>query len=326
MFELLLVIILALGFDFINGFHDTANAIATSVTTRALAPARAIIMAATLNFGGALASTGVARTIGNNIVSPTALDNQVIIAALTGAIVWNLFTWYFGLPSSSSHALIGGLAGAAVAGKGLAVLDARGLVEKIVLPLLGSPLLGFTAAYAVMTCILLLAGYTPPRRLNGLFSRLQVLSAAFVAFSHGSNDAQKSMGIITAALLARGIIPSFQVPYPVIIACATVMALGTSLGGWRIVRTVGSRIIKLEPVHGFAAETSAAIVIISASLLGSPVSTTHVLSAAVMGVGATARFTAVRWRVARSMAQAWLLTAPMAALVAGAVYSLLALV
>ncbi len=326
MFELLLVIILALGFDFINGFHDTANAIATSVTTRALAPARAIIMAATLNFGGALASTGVARTIGNNIVSPTALDNQVIIAALTGAIVWNLFTWYFGLPSSSSHALIGGLAGAAVAGKGLAVLDASGLVEKIVLPLLGSPLLGFTAAYAVMTCILLLAGYTPPRRLNGLFSRLQVLSAAFVAFSHGSNDAQKSMGIITAALLARGIIPSFQVPYPVIIACATVMALGTSLGGWRIVRTVGSRIIKLEPVHGFAAETSAAIVIISASLLGSPVSTTHVLSAAVMGVGATARFTAVRWRVARSMAQAWLLTAPMAALVAGAVYSLLALV
>ncbi|WP_338825693.1 hypothetical protein MTBGP_14560 [Moorella thermoacetica] len=326
MLELLLVIILALGFDFINGFHDTANAIATSVATRALTPARAIIMATALNFGGAMVSTRVARTIGNNIVSPASLDNQVIIAALTGAIAWNLFTWYFGLPSSSSHALIGGLAGAAVTGKGLAVLNTRELVEKIVLPLFGSPLLGFTAAYALMTCILLLAGYTPPRRLNGLFSRLQVLSAAFVAFSHGSNDAQKSMGIITAALLARGIIPSFQVLYPVIVACAAAMALGTSLGGWRIIRTVGSRIIKLEPIHGFAAETSAAIVIISASLIGSPVSTTHVLSAAVMGVGATREFTAVRWRVARSMVQAWLLTAPMAALVAGVVYNLLALV
>ncbi|BCV21368.1 inorganic phosphate transporter [Moorella sp. Hama-1] len=326
MFELSLVIALALAFDFINGFHDTANAIATSIATRVLSPAQAITMAAVLNFTGAMVSTGVAWTIGHGIINPHLIDNRVISAGLIGAISWNLITWYGGLPSSSSHALIGGLAGAATAAKGLVALNARGLVEKIFLPLITSPLVGFGAAYIVMGLILFLVGYASPRRLNSCFARLQVLSAAFMAFSHGANDAQKSMGIITAALLAGGEISSFRVPCLVIIACAAAMALGTSLGGWRIIRTVGSRIIKLEPIHGFAAEATAAMVIITASLLGSPVSTTHVLSAAVMGVGATRRVTAVRWNVAGRMVQAWLLTAPAAALVAGAVYTLLGVI
>lgn len=320
---IILVIALALLFDFINGFHDTANAIATSVSTRVLSPNQAILMAAVLNFLGALANTEVAHTIGQGIVNPQFINSEILIAGLIGAIIWNLFTWYFGLPSSSSHALIGGVAGAVVASKGFAVLNIKGLIEKIFIPLITSPVIGFIFAYIVMEFILLLVGNMAPRRVNKYFSFLQILSAAFMAFSHGSNDAQKSMGIITAALLASGIIPYFHVPFLVVITCATAMALGTSLGGWRIIKTVGSRIIKLQPIHGFATESSAALVIIGASLLGKPVSTTHVMSAAIMGVGSTKRVSAVRWTVAVNIIKAWFLTAPLSALMAALVFFLI---
>ncbi|MHB9095867.1 MAG: inorganic phosphate transporter [Eubacteriales bacterium] len=318
-----LVILLALAFDFINGFHDTANAIATSVSTRVLSPGQAILMAAVLNFVGALASTEVARTIGKGIVDPKYISNEVLIAGLAGATIWNLLTWYYGLPSSSSHALIGGVAGAVVASQGLTALNARGLVEKIFLPLIASPVIGFIIAYLVMGLIFILVGNVAPKTVNKNFSKLQIVSAAFMAFSHGSNDAQKSMGIITAALLSAGMIPTFRVPIWVVIACATAMALGTSLGGWRIIKTMGSRIIKLEPVHGFAAETSAAMVIIFASFFGKPVSTTHVISASIMGVGATKRMSAVRWTVAKNIVNAWVLTAPLSGLVAAIIYFLI---
>jgi PiT family inorganic phosphate transporter len=317
---LILVIVLALVFDFINGFHDTANAIATSVITRVLSPKTAIIMAALLNFAGALTSTKVANTIGKGIVSPQFINNEVLIAGLGGAIIWNLFTWYYGLPSSSSHALIGGVAGAVVADQGYVVLNYRGLVETIFLPLIASPVIGFIIAYMIMGLIFFLVGNMAPKKVNKHFSKLQIISAAFMAFSHGSNDAQKSMGIITVALLAGGYIDSFSVPLWVVISCAVVMALGTSIGGWRIIKTMGARIIKLEPVHGFAAETSAALVIIAASLLGKPVSTTHVISASIMGVGSTKRLSAVRWTVARNIINAWLLTAPLTALIAVVVF------
>lgn len=318
-----LVILMALVFDFINGFHDTANAIATSVTTRVLSPLQAILMAAVLNFVGALTSTEVARTIGKGIVDPKYISYEVLIAGLGGAIIWNLFTWYYGLPSSSSHALIGGVAGAVVASQGFASLNARGLVEGIFFPLIMSPIIGFIIAYLMMGLIFTLVGRVAPQKVNKHFSKLQIVSAAFMAFSHGSNDAQKSMGIITAALLSAGLIPAFKVPLWVIIACATAMALGTSIGGWRIIKTMGSRIIKLEPVHGFAAETSAAMVIIVASLFGKPVSTTHVISASIMGVGATKRMSAVRWVVAKNIINAWVLTAPLSAIVAASVYFLI---
>lgn len=320
---IIVVIILALLFDFINGFHDTANAIATSVSTRVLSPNQAIIMAAVLNFFGALTNTEVAHTIGQGIVDPRFINNEIIIAGLLGAIIWNLLTWYFGLPSSSSHALIGGIVGGVIAGNGFAVLNSKGLIEKIFLPLVASPVIGFIVAYIVMEFILILVGNMAPRRVNKYFSFLQILSAAFMAFSHGSNDAQKSMGIITAALVASGILPYFHVPSSVVIACALAMALGTSMGGWRIIKTVGTRIIKLEPIHGFATESSAAMVIIGASLLGKPVSTTHVLSAAIMGVGATKRLSAVRWTVAINIVKAWVLTAPASALVAAVMYFLI---
>lgn len=316
-----LVIILALVFDFINGFHDTANAIATSVTTRVLTPAQAILMAAGLNFIGALMSTGVAATIGKGIVSPNLINNEIIVSGLIGAIVWNLFTWYYGLPSSSSHALIGGVAGAAVASQGFAALNYKGLVEKIFLPLIASPFVGFIIAYVVMSIIFAIVGNMSHKTVNSRFSKLQIISAAFMAFSHGSNDAQKSMGIITSALLAAGAINSFHVPTWVVIACAAAMALGTSIGGWRIIKTMGHRIIKLEPVHGFTAETSAAVVIIGASALKLPVSTTHVISSAIMGVGATKRMSAVRWVVAKSIVNAWFLTAPLAGFIGAMIYT-----
>lgn len=315
-----LVILLALVFDFINGFHDTANAIATSVSTRVLSPAQAILMAAGLNFVGALISTKVASTIGKGIVDPKYINNEVLIAGLLGAIIWNLATWYYGLPSSSSHALIGGVAGAVMASQGFTALNARGLVEKIFLPLIASPIIGFAIAYMVMRLIFFLVGNMAPKKVNKHFCKLQIISAAFMAFSHGSNDAQKTMGIITAALVSSGIISTFKVPIEVVIACATAMALGTSLGGWRIIKTMGSRIIKLEPVHGFAAETSAAMVIIAASIFGKPVSTTHVISASIMGVGATKRMSAVRWTVAKNIVNAWVLTAPLSALAAAIIF------
>jgi len=312
----------ALIFDFINGFHDTANAIATSVSTRVLTPMRAVVMAAALNFAGALVSTAVAKTIGQGIVAPEAATQGVVIAALLGAIAWNLITWYWGLPSSSSHALVGGVVGAAAAYRGFGILNARGLGE-IFGSLLTSPAVGFAVGLGLMVALLWLLHRAIPARVNASFRRLQLLSAAFVAFSHGTNDAQKSMGVITLALVAGGYLGTFVVPTWVKLVCALAMALGTAFGGWKIIHTLGMRIIRLQPIHGFAAETASAVVIQAASHLGLPVSTTHVISSAIMGVGASRRLSAVRWGVAGNIVIAWVLTPPVAAVLGAIAYYLI---
>ena len=309
------IILLAIVFSFTNGFHDTANSIATVVATRVLSPRQAILMAAVLNFAGALSGTAVATTVGKGIIDPNASTQMVIITALVGAIAWNLITWYFGIPSSSSHALIGGLVGAALAFQGSGALNRSGL-ETIVMALLTSPLLGFALGFALMVAILWIVAVQSPHTVNVHFRRLQLLSSAFMSFSHGSNDAQKTMGIITMALFSYGAIGSFQVPLWVMVLSAVSMAIGTSAGGWRIIQTMGHKIIKLEPIHGFAAETSAATVIQLASHFGLPVSTTHVISGSIMGVGASRRVSAVRWGVAGNMFVAWVLTIPASGAVA----------
>ncbi len=310
-----LVLILAAAFDFINGFHDTANAIATVVTTRVLTPRQAILMAASLNFLGALSGTAVAATVAKGIVDPAAVTQTVIIAALSSAILWNLITWYFGIPSSSSHALIGGVVGGALAFQGSGVLNRAGL-EKIVATLVTSPVLGMAIGFTLMILLVWLVFRQSPHMVNDHFRRLQLLSSAFMSFSHGSNDAQKTMGIMTLALYSYGLIPTVDVPTWVMVLSAVAMALGTSAGGWRIIKTMGHKIIKLEPIHGFAAETSAAIVIQAASHFGLPVSTTHVIAGSIMGVGASKRLSAVRWGVATNMMTAWVLTIPATAAVA----------
>ncbi|MCA1572829.1 MAG: inorganic phosphate transporter [Chloroflexi bacterium] len=278
---LLVVLGLAIAFDYINGFHDTANAIATSVTTRALKPSWAIAMSAVANFVGALTGTAVAETVGVGLIDTNVVESQTVIAAaLVGAIAWNLLTWRLGIPSSSSHALIGGLLGAAVISAGIGAWQIDGIIGKVLVPLVGSPIVGFTIGLLVMMVIFNLFRRAHPARLNGAFRRLQVLSAAWMAFSHGSNDAQKTMGIMTLALVTAGVIPEFRVPLWVILVAATAISLGTAAGGWRIIKTMGSRVVKLDPVHGFAAETTAATVIFTASHFGMPVSTTHVISSA----------------------------------------------
>jgi len=321
-FLILTVIVLALLFDFINGFHDTANAIATSVSTRAIKPAHAIIMAAALNFLGAIYSTGVAKTIGGDIVaSAEMVDEHIIIAALMGSIIWNLFTWYVAMPSSSSHALVGGIIGAVLVSTGSTGLNFIG-IGKIVLSLIASPLLAIFSGFIVMTVLFLLFGQFAPSALNGRFKKMQILSAAAMAFSHGSNDAQKSMGIITLALLSGGYLSSFEVPDYVKFLCAAAMACGTALGGWRIIRTIGGKIFKLEPISGFAADLNSSIVIFSATLLHLPVSTTHVVSGSIMGVGTAKRIRAVRWGVAQQMLVAWVLTIPCTAVMGALAYQI----
>ncbi|MGZ6213486.1 MAG: anion permease [Candidatus Limnocylindria bacterium] len=320
---LLVVLGLAVLFDYINGFHDTANAIATSVSTRALSPRLAIAMSATANFAGALTGTAVAKTIGAGLVAPQAEGGLVVAAALAGAIVWNLLTWRLGIPSSSSHALIGGLLGASAAAIGFGAWQIGGILGKVILPLIGSPIAGFAGGFALMLVIFNLFVRAHPKTMNDRFRRLQVLSAAFMAFSHGSNDAQKTMGVMTLALVSAGIIPEFKVPLWVIILAASAISFGTAVGGWRIIRTMGSKVVKLDPVHGFAAETTAASIIFGASTLGMPVSTTHVISSAILGVGSSDRFRAVHWGVARRIGIAWVLTLPASGLVAALAYLLL---
>jgi len=320
---LLAVLGLAIVFDYINGFHDTANAIATSVTTRALKPGWAIAMSAVANFAGALTGTAVARTVGAGLIDTNVESQSVIAAALVGAIIWNLITWRLGIPSSSSHALIGGLLGAAFISTGFGAWQVDGIVGKVLLPLVGSPIVGFTIGLLLMVLIFNLFRRAHPGRLNGAFRRLQVLSAAWMAFSHGSNDAQKTMGIMTLALVTAGVIPEFRVPLWVIIVAATAISLGTAAGGWRIIKTMGTKVVKLDPVHGFAAETTAATVIFTASHFGMPVSTTHVISSAIMGVGSSDRLKTVRWGVARSIVTAWVLTLPASAAVAAGAYLVL---
>jgi PiT family inorganic phosphate transporter len=312
---LLTVLGLALAFDYINGFHDTANAIATSVSTRALKPQYAIVMSAIANFAGAFTGTAVANTVGNGLISSQVESQTVVAAALVGAIVWNLVTWRLGIPSSSSHALIGGLLGAAAAAAGTGAWNVDGIVGKVLIPLVSSPVAGFVIGLGLMVVIFNVFRRARPRVMNDNFRRLQVVSAAFMAFSHGSNDAQKTMGVMTLALVTAGVLPEFKVPLPVIVAAASAISLGTAAGGWRIIRTMGTRVVKLDPVHGFAAETTAASVIVVASHFGMPVSTTHVISSAILGVGSSDRFNSVRWSVARGIGIAWVLTIPAAALV-----------
>jgi PiT family inorganic phosphate transporter len=309
------VIALAVVFDYINGFHDTANAIATSVATRALHPRQAILMAASFNFIGAFAGTAVAATIGAGLVDEQTTTQVVIAAALIGAITWNLITWYFGLPSSSSHALIGGLFGATLVAAGPSAFKPEGVVNKVLIPMVTSPAIGFVAAFALMVALYWIFQRAPRHQTNNVFRRLQVGSAGFMAFSHGSNDAQKTMGIITLALFSAGIIVS-----------ASALSLGTAVGGWRIMHTMGHRVVKLEPVHGFAAETTAASVLFVTAHLGMPVSTTHVISSAIMGVGSARGVRGVRWGVARSILIAWVITIPAAGLVAAVAWILMSAV
>ena len=322
---LLVVLGLAIAFDYINGFHDTANAIATSVSTRALKPGYAIAMSATANFVGALTGTAVAQTVGAGLVDiQPNVDGQIVIAAaLIGAIAWNLLTWRLGIPSSSSHALIGGLLGAVLAATGFGAWQMDGIVSKVLVPLVGSPVVGFTVGLLLMALLFNVFRRAHPGRLNAVFRRLQVLSAAYMAFSHGSNDAQKTMGIMTLALVTAGVLDTFEVPLWVILIAATAISLGTAAGGWRIIKTMGTKVVKLDPVHGFAAETTAATVIFGASQLGMPVSTTHVISSAIMGVGSSDRMKTVRWGVARSIVTAWVLTLPASGATAIVAYFLL---
>ena len=314
------VVLLALAFDYINGFHDTANAIATSVSTRAIAPKTAVMMAATLNFLGAMISTGVAKTIGGDIVTaPEMINGEIIVAALVGAIFWNLLTWWYGIPSSSSHALIGGIIGAVLISVGPEALQAGG-IGKIFISLVASPILALVLGYIVMKILLILFGRFSPIVLNDRFRNMQLVSAALMSFSHGSNDAQKAMGIITLTLVASGHLQTLDVPIWVKIASATAMALGTAAGGWKIIATVGSKIFKLESINGFAADLNSAITIFTATLLHLPVSTTHVVSGSIMGVGTAMRVKAVNWSTARSMVFAWFITIPLSAGVSALAY------
>lgn len=320
---LIAVILIALIFDFINGFHDTANAIATSVSTRVLTPRVAVIMAAVLNFVGALVSTSVAKTISSGLVAG-ALEQYVIVAALLAAIIWDLITWYLGIPCSSSHALIGGLVGASIIyAASLDKIIWSGVLDKVIIPLFTSPVIGFFFGYIIMSALYKLLKRYSQRFVNKWFSKLQIISAAIMAFTHGSNDAQKSMGIITLALVSGGVLDKAAgIPVEVKLACALAMALGTSLGGWKIIKTIGVNMIRLQPIGGFAAETSAAAVILSMTAMGAPVSTTHVISASIMGVGASKRLSAVRWFLARNIIVAWVITIP-ATMILGALITLI---
>lgn len=313
---LISIIILAVTFDFINGFHDSANAIATSVVTRALSMRNAVLMAAAMNFIGAMAMTGVAKTVGDEIVRTHDLGpngQYVVLSSLVGAIVWNIITWWKGLPSSSSHALIGALIGAAATAGGIAVLKLRGIAV-VFLFLIISPIIGFIAGTIFMLIMMNIFAQYPPSKINKHFKNAQIISAMSMAFAHGSNDAQKSMGIITMALIAAGYQHTFVVHDWVKALCALAMALGSASGGWKIIKTVGKKVIGWQPVHGFASETAASLVVLFSSLIHMPVSTTHVISSAIMGVGATKRLSAVRWGIVQQIVGAWLLTLPVSAL------------
>ncbi|MDR0328431.1 MAG: inorganic phosphate transporter [Planctomycetaceae bacterium] len=320
------VIATALAFEYINGFHDAANAIATVVSTKVLTPRKALLYGACLNFCGAFFGTHVAKTIGAGIVDAAIVTQPVILCALIGAILWNLFTWSFGIPSSSSHALIGGLLGAAVAHNGLGVVHGEGLTEKVIIPMFASPLIGFLAGFFIMLVLLWIFAKASPERINKKFKFLQLISSGIMAFSHGSNDAQKTMGIITLSIIAYKFqaynieTQNFSVPIWVIFICALMMGLGTMAGGWKIIHTIGSKVIKLKPIHGFAAETTAATTILTASWFGFPVSTTHIISTAIMGVGSTIRFSAVKWGLVGNIVLAWFLTIPICAILSWVLY------
>lgn len=346
---LILVIAIALIFEYINGFHDSANAISMVVSTKALSPRYAILYAAILNFAGALCGTHVAKTIGAGIVSHDSITQLVILSALLGAVIWNLITWYFGLPSSSSHALIGGLLGAALSHSmlglinpsshpliikippfsfehpSLHVINMSNLKEKVLWPMITSPLLGFIVGFIIVLVLLRLLYKTKPELLNKNFRKLQLISSGFLAFSHGSNDAQKTMGIITLSLMTFGFLDNkeFVVPIWVICICAFTMALGTMTGGWKIIKTLSSKVVKMKPPHGFSVEMASASIILTASHFGIPVSTTHITSAAIMGVGSMVKCSAVKWGIVKNIIMAWIFTIPVCILLSGGIYYLL---
>lgn len=320
--ELILVIALALIFDFLNGMRDASNIVATMISSRAFDARTALTMTAIAEFlGPLLFGVVVARTIGDEIVQSSALTLTVILSALVGAIVWNLVTWYFGLPGSSSHALIGGMVGAVLTGAGLDAIKLAGLY-KVIIALFASPLVGFLVGFVLTRLIyFLVRGATP--RINQFFKRSQLLTALAMAFSHGTNDAQKTMGIISLSLVIGGVLPSFQVPVWVIVVSAAAIAIGTSLGGWRLIRTLGSKFYKIRPLHSFSTQLTSASVIFAASFFGVPVSTSQIVSSAIIGVGSSERVSMVRWRVAEEIITAWLITIPASGLIAAGVYGLI---
>ena len=320
---LIFVIVIALFFDFLNGFHDAANSIATVVSTRVLAPGKAVVWAAFFNFVAAFVlGTHVAKTLGSGMIDLSVVTREVVLAGLIGAILWNLITWYYGIPVSSSHALIGGYAGAAVAKAGWGAIIASGWTKTLAFIVL-APLMGLVLAMALMTTVTWIFRTWNPFRLDRLFRRLQLLSAAFYSLGHGGNDAQKTMGIITGLLVASGHLQRFEVPLWVILISHAAIAFGTMFGGWRIVKTMGSKITKLQPFGGFCAESAGALTLVGATLWGIPVSTTHTITGAIVGVGATKRLSAVKWGVAGRIVWAWVLTIPLAAAMSGVSYLLL---
>jgi inorganic phosphate transporter, PiT family len=320
--ELILVIALSLFFDFLNGIHDSSNIVATMISSRAFRPQTALLMTAVAEFlGPFLFGVAVARTIGEDIVQAEVLNLDVILAMLVGAIGWNLITWFLGLPSSSSHALIGGLIGAVAAGAGLGVIQLAGL-EKVLLALFASPLIGFLVGFALMRLLyFLLRGATP--KVNEFFKRAQFVTALGMAFSHGTNDAQKTMGVITLSLVVGGVLPVFKVPVWVIAGSAGAIALGTAFGGWRLIRTLGGRFYKIRPIHSFSSQLSSALVILAASAAGGPVSTTQVVSSTIIGVGSAERWSKVRWSVAGDILTAWFITIPVSAILSAGIYWLI---
>lgn len=344
---LLLVLIVAFVFEYLNGFHDSANAVSTVISTKALSPRYAIIYAATLDFAGALFGTHVAKTIGIGLVSAESVTQLVIFCALLGAVIWNLLTWYLGLPSSSSHALIGGLLGAAISHAyfkldrayelvlkmpsfhlehpALSVVNGPNVFHKVILPMICSPILGFVVGFLVILILLKIFHKMRPESMNKLFRKMQLFSSGFLAFSHGSNDAQKTMGIITLSLMTYGFISnkSFEIPIWVICACAGTLALGTMTGGWRIIKTMSSKVIKMKPIHGFSVEMASAGIIITASHFGFPVSTTHIISTAIVGVGSMVKVSAVKWGIVQNIVVAWVCTIPICMLLSGTFYFLL---
>jgi PiT family inorganic phosphate transporter len=324
--DVILVIVVgtAVAFDFTNGFHDTANVVATSISTRAIPPGRAVALASLLNFVGAFISLKVAATIGKGFVDTGAVTTTVVFAALVGAIGWNLITWSYGLPSSSSHALIGGLVGAVIAAEGFGAVNGKGLLDKLIVPAIVSPLIAFVVAGLSILIVYRIVGRLRPGAVGRGFRLGQIASSGLLALSHGTNDAQKTMGVITLALIANGNISAkgFHVPDWVVFTAASAIAAGTFTGGWRIIRTVGTRIISMDPAQGFAAQTAGAVVILAASSVGYPLSTTHVISGGITGAGAAKSVSAVRWGVAGEIVRAWILTLPAAAALAALVYGI----
>lgn len=322
-FELIvLIVIVALMFDFANGWNDAANAIATVVSTRVLSPLSAVLLAAVLNFVGAYLSTRVAKTIGSGMVDPRMVSDVVVLSAMLSAFLWTFLMTVVGMPISGSHSLIGGLVGAVVSSKGFSVLKAKG-IYKVLTALLISPLVGLVAGFIIMVMLMHLFKTMSPGRVNAIFGKLQIISVSFMALSHGTNDAQKVMGIITMALVSRGYLETMDVPLWVMTICAITMGAGTAFGGWRVIRTLGLKLSKIQPVHGFAAESAASITLLGAASMGAPVSTTHVITSCIMGVGATRRLSAVRWGIGKKILYAWILTLPACAIIAGMLYPLL---